>query len=105
MRYREPRRPTEYPAELLFCGNPYKVEIREVSSKGLKISGLTEDVSAAAETGAELTLNILNHRIPCRLRWREGGLAGLELALPLPKAVDEKVRRRLAGALSGRRFG
>lgn len=106
MRYRDTRRPTDFPAVIFVDGNRCDIEIREVSRTGLRISGLPEGAFENAARGDTLTLGILNLRVVCRLRWRRNGMAGLELSAPLPKSVADKVRRKTGHhAIAGRYHG
>lgn len=96
MKYRDTRRVTEFPAVLLAGTISRTVEIREVSRTGLKISGLTGDLTEQTGEAGSVILDILSHRVRCRIRWQKGDRAGLELAMPLPRILAEKVQRRFS---------
>ena len=97
MHYREPRRPTDFPAIAWVQGEEQKVIIRDIGRSGVKVEGLSRlfyvDDDENGDGLPQLTLDILNHRVRCGVRWSDGNLTGLKLASPLPDDIAERIRR------------
>ena len=97
MHYREPRHPTDFPAIAWVQGEEQAVIIREVGKMGIKVEGLMHlfyvDDDDNGDGLPQLTLDFLNHRVRCGVRWSDGNLTGLKLASPLPHEIAERIRR------------
>ena len=68
MKYRDPRRVTDFPAIILVDGERRAVEIREISRSGVKVAGLPDGLDDDADGANNLTLSVLNHRVACQVR-------------------------------------
>ena len=95
MHYRDPRRPTDFPAIAWVQGEEQEVVIREIGKSGVKVEGLRRlfYVDGDGDGLPQLTLDVLNHRVRCGVRWSDGNLTGLKLASPLPDEIAERIRR------------
>lgn len=104
MRFREHRFPCEMPARLDHGSLALVVSVVNVSTHGVRISGVD-----ALPLGAQVRLSVLTHHLAGEVRWHRGKLAGLRLAEPLSPVVLATIRQARAapraGAMAGGKAG
>lgn len=95
MQYRDRRKLTHFPADIIADGEVYPVSIDQVSSGGLRVSAMPSwTVFSIDREDYDLEIQVLDQRLPVRVRWQHEDRAGLQVLAPIPQNLLDRVQRR-----------
>lgn len=86
--WRKNRAPTRYSANLLVGAASHRVTVVNVHEDGAGIEG-----APPLSQGASVALQVMHHRVPCRIAWVRGGAAGLTFQSRIGSQLLSTLRR------------
>jgi len=103
MRYREPRRPCDFPVQIEWPGpdgpEVTKVMLRDLTAAGGRLKGLP-----ALGRGTPVSILLRESALRATVRWSSGGATGIRFASSLtPRRMDLLRRHDRLSAAPGRR--